>query len=88
MSEWDLVLGFITGIIAGAYGAYLAHPIIEGGVTLMKLNKEQQKIEEALKTTNAETNDATQPDATNTTPHPTQEQNHSTTTTTQTKKLD
>jgi hypothetical protein len=81
MSEADLGIGFIVGLIVGAYGAYLAHPIIEMGVGLMKIRKaENKKIkEEELKTTNDSTNDANPPAEENTTQHPTPKENHSTT---------
>jgi hypothetical protein len=43
MGEWDLAIGFFVGLVAGAYGAYLANPIIEMGVGLMKRQKLENK---------------------------------------------
>lgn len=87
MSLIETIAVFSGGIILGAYGAYLAHPLIEAGVSLMKLRKEEKKIEATLKTTNAEPNAATQPAAENTTLRPTPTSNHSTTNQEPTKKL-
>jgi hypothetical protein len=53
MSEVDLIIGFLVGLIAGAYGAYLAHPIIEGGVALLKLqNLENKRVDAEEKAAN------------------------------------
>lgn len=63
MGEMDLGLVFLVGVIIGAYGAYLAHPIIEMGVGLMKLKQKENRAEKAaeLKAKNAQANDATPP---------------------------
>jgi hypothetical protein len=78
MSETEIIIGFGIGLIVGAYGAYLAHPIIEMGVGLMKLQQKENRIAEAeeLKAKNDSTNDATQPAAENTTQNQTPTENH------------
>lgn len=43
MSEMDLGLGFIVGLVVGAYGAWLGRDWIQMGVTLMTLQKAENK---------------------------------------------
>jgi hypothetical protein len=47
MSEWDIVLGFLIGVVVGAYGCWLGRDIIATGVALMKMQKEENKRCEA-----------------------------------------
>lgn len=84
MSLIETIAVFTIGVIVGAYGAYLAHPLIEAGLSLMILKKEEQRAqkifeEKEAKAKNDSTNAATQPCEEQTTPRPTPTQNHSTT---------
>ena len=83
MSEIDLVIGFVIGLVVGAYGCWLGRDIIATGVALMKIQKEENKRCDAEETAAKEakansgsTTDANPLDEANTTLHQTPTENH------------